>query len=72
MNDFSNNSPGKNRDEFERLAGKKPPSLAAEFWLFLREHKKWWLVPLLLTLALYAMFLIVSVSGGPAFIYTLF
>jgi len=72
MNDPSHTPPEERPNEFERLASEKPSSLVAEFWFFLRDHKKWWLVPLLLTLAVYAVFLIVSISGGPAFIYTLF
>jgi hypothetical protein len=44
-----------------------------ELWQFLRERKKWWLVPIILVL-LFLGFLIVMTSGsalGP-FIYTLF
>jgi len=44
-----------------------------EFWQFLRERKKWWLLPIILVL-LFLGFLIVMTSGsalGP-FIYTLF
>ena len=59
-------------NDFERAGESRPPSIVVEFWYFLREHKKWWLIPLLLTLAVYALFVIVSVSGGPAFMYTLF
>lgn len=59
-------------NEFERESETRPPPVLLEFWYFLREHKKWWLIPLLLTLAVYALFVIVSVSGGPAFMYTLF
>jgi hypothetical protein len=44
----------------------------AEFWLFLCQNKKWWLLPLLLMLA--GMGLLVTLSGTAAapYIYTLF
>ena len=48
-------------------------SILTELWQFLRERKKWWLLPILLVL-LFLGFLIVMTSGsalGP-FIYTLF
>jgi hypothetical protein len=44
-----------------------------ELWLFLRERKKWWLLPIIVVL-LFLGFLI-AISGGSAlgpFIYTLF
>ncbi len=34
-------------------------SLLREFWLFLKEEKKWWLVPLLLVMALIGALVIV-------------
>ena len=45
----------------------------AEFYTFLMERKKWWLVPTILILLLVAV-LIVFVSGSAIspFIYTLF
>ena len=48
-------------------------SIIAEFWEFLRVRKKWWLLPILLTLGLLGG-LIVLGSGSPLapFIYTLF
>jgi hypothetical protein len=58
--------------EFTRLNEQKQSTLVMEFWDFLREHKKWWLVPLLISLTIYAAFLIVSISSGPTFIYKLF
>lgn len=50
-----------------------PESLLGEFWLFMKENKKWWLIPLI------GMFLLLAglvwlVGGGSAlsaFIYPL-
>lgn len=44
-----------------------------DFWLFLRERKKWWLLPMILILLLIGL-LIVMTSGSALapFIYTIF
>jgi hypothetical protein len=48
-------------------------ALLAEFWEFLREKKKLWLVPLLiLLLAFGGMLLVVEGSAIAPFIYTVF
>lgn len=47
--------------------------LLKDLWGFLRERKKWWLLPLIAILL--AVGLLIVLSGGPAvspFIYTLF
>jgi hypothetical protein len=48
------------------------PTLLREFWDFLKENKKWWLVPLLLVILLIAGLAIFSGSPVAPFIYTLF
>jgi hypothetical protein len=45
--------------------------LLRELWAFAREHKAWWIVPLVLLLLLVAL-LVVSVSTISPFIYSLF
>ena len=42
-----------------------------ELWAFAREHKAWWIVPLVLLLLLIAVF-VVGVSSISPFIYSLF
>jgi hypothetical protein len=48
-------------------------SFLAEFWAFLRERKRYWLLPIILVLVLFGG-LIVLVQGSvfAPFIYTLF
>jgi hypothetical protein len=60
--------------EFERASQEKPLSLAGEFWLFLKENKKWWLLPIVIVLGLIGLLAVLSTSlGGAApFIYTIF
>ena len=48
-------------------------SLLAEFWYFLRQNKKWWLLPIVLTLL--GLGVMIAFAGGSAlapFIYTIF
>ena len=45
----------------------------AEFWLFLKHNKKFWLAPLLLVLVLIGVLLFLAEGSAVApFIYTLF
>lgn len=48
-------------------------SIIAEFWLFLKVRKKWWLAPIVIFLLLLGA-LIISTQGSAVapFIYTLF
>lgn len=48
-------------------------SLIKEFFLFIREEKKWWLVPLILVLLIVGAFLVFAQSSPFApFLYPLF
>jgi len=58
--------------DFESEATARRTGLLAEFWDFLKENKKWWLLPILFVmLALGALVLLGSTSAAP-FVYTLF
>lgn len=46
--------------------------LHKEFFLFLKENKKWWLIPILLVLALMGVLVALSGSAVAPFIYPLF
>ena len=44
-----------------------------EFWLFMKERKKFWLVPIVIALALVTSLLVLAQGSAIApFIYTLF
>jgi hypothetical protein len=47
-------------------------SLLAEFSLFIRENKKWWLIPILLVLGMVGLLVVFGSTGAAPFIYTLF
>ena len=48
-------------------------SLLLELWAFLRERKKFWLLPIIMTMLLFGALMIFAESSALApFIYTLF
>ncbi|TWT93642.1 DUF5989 family protein [Neorhodopirellula pilleata] len=60
------------KNEFEKLNEEKPMSLFSEFCLFIKENKAYWMIPILLTLALVGLLATLSTTGAAPFIYTLF
>jgi hypothetical protein len=64
---------GPKQSDFEKAAAEqKRSSFVAELWGFMKENKKWWLLPLVITLLLFAALVILSGTGFAPFIYTLF
>ena len=57
---------------FEEAAQQGRGGLFSELWLFLRYNKKWWLAPILVLLALFALLILLAGTGAAPFIYTLF
>ncbi len=48
-------------------------SLAREFWAFMRVRKKWWLLPIIVVMALVSTLLVFAEGSALApFIYTIF
>jgi hypothetical protein len=65
--------PGRDDDaDIARRARNGRPGLAAELWAFVREHKKWWLLPILFAILLLGALVFLTGSGAAPFIYTLF
>jgi len=60
--------------EFEKAAQHETGEshLIAEFWAFLRENKKWWLLPILIVFLLLGGLILLQTTGLAPFIYTLF
>jgi uncharacterized protein DUF5989 len=47
--------------------------LARELWAYMRERKKWWLVPILVVMLLVGLLLVFAQGSALApFIYTIF
>ena len=61
------------QNEFERAAAEqRRGGFLGELWGFLKENKKWWLVPLLMALLLLGLLVMLAGTGLAPFIYTLF
>lgn len=59
--------------EFEQAAAQQSRTgFLSELWGFLRENKKWWLLPILVCLLLFGLLIFLSSTGIAPFIYTLF
>jgi hypothetical protein len=59
-------------EDFRREAARPRMGLARELWDFLKDNKKWWLIPILVALALVALLAILGGTGLAPFIYTVF
>lgn len=58
--------------DLENMADSSEPSLVAEFVEFLRDNKKWWLIPILIILAVCGLAAFLSTTAVAPFIYALF
>jgi hypothetical protein len=63
--------PASPKSEFEELGRTEQLSLVHEFWLFITENKKWWMIPILLVFALLALLIALALTGAAPFIYTI-
>ena len=57
---------------FERAGQQQRTGLVREFLAFLKENKKFWLLPPLLALFLLGLFVILGGTAAAPFIYSLF
>ena len=57
---------------FEQAGRRTPPGIVGEFFLFLKENKKFWLIPLLTALLLLSLVAVLGGSAAAPFIYSLF
>jgi hypothetical protein len=60
------------RTEFEKSGEQKDVGLFGEFVAMLRQNKKYWLIPLVMVLILFAVLIILGSTAAAPFIYTLF
>jgi hypothetical protein len=60
-------------DNFEKVASAESgTSLVGELWYFMSQSKKWWLLPILIILAVFGILTVLSGSAAAPFIYSLF
>ena len=61
------------KSEFEQAAAEQGRgSFFGELWGFMRQNKKWWLLPLIMAFLVFALLIFLSGTGLAPFIYTLF
>jgi hypothetical protein len=59
--------------EFEKAAAAQGNAgFFSDLWGFLKENKKWWLVPILVVFLILGLLILLSSTGVAPFIYTLF
>jgi hypothetical protein len=56
---------------FEKAAESSNQSLGAELLAWLRHNRKWWLIPLIVTVALIGILTLLASTGAAPFLYTL-
>ena len=71
MTDESGPTRQAEQPSFSQQAEDQDPGLLREFVEFLRYNKKWWLIPILLVLALLGLLVILGDTAAPL-IYPLF
>ena len=60
-------------ERFEQVAkSQRRGNVMTEFWYFLSQTKKWWLLPIVLILAAFGVLMALSGTAIAPFIYTLF
>jgi Family of unknown function (DUF5989) len=60
-------------NQFEQMAkSEQKGSIFSEFWFFLSQTKKWWLVPIVVVLLAFGILMALSGTAAAPFIYTLF
>jgi hypothetical protein len=57
---------------FEQAQQEKQAGILKEFFLFLRHNKKYWMIPILITLLGLAALILLGGTAVAPFIYTLF
>jgi hypothetical protein len=57
---------------FQQAGEEKPVSLWREIFEMLKHNKKFWMIPILIVLAIFGVLLVLGGTGAAPFIYTLF
>ena len=60
------------RETLDQLSSHGSGNLLVEYWNFLRDNRKWYLIPIVIALLLLGMLVFVAGSSAAPFIYTMF
>ena len=63
---------GSRGSDFEQQGAGRNAGFVRELAGFVRHNKKWWLVPIIVTLVLFGVLLVLGGTAVAPFIYTLF
>jgi hypothetical protein len=72
MSDPSDHSKPDDKDFAAQAAEAENAGLASEFFDFLKENKKWWLAPIVISVLGLGLLVLLGGSAAAPFIYTLF
>ena len=64
--------PASPAEDFIKQGQMKPASFLGDFFYFLKNNKKWWMLPLIALLLGYGLLVLLGSTGAAPFIYTLF
>lgn len=71
--DMSDPKPPSDDDDFLKAAASdRERGLVGEFLAFMAENKAWWMVPILVVLALFGLLFMVGGSAALPFLYSFF
>jgi len=60
-------------EDFQKLAqSEHQGNTFGELWYFMRQNKKWWLLPILVVMLGFGLLVFLSGTAAAPFIYTLF
>jgi len=60
------------KNDFEQASAEPRKGVLRELGGFIKERRKWWLVPLLVAMLILGILILLSSTGLAPFIYTLF
>ncbi len=73
MSDDDRNDTRTDDGDFEAEAAEAPVGIVREFWDFLVTNKRWWLIPIALSLVVFGLLVVLAANSVLApFLYPLF
>ncbi len=65
-------NPRESKNDFMKQSETRQGSLVSEFWDFLKDNKKWWLAPIVISILGLGLLVLLGGTAAAPFIYTLF